>query len=103
MRGVEDRDDRSRPFISWKEGVSVSTAPGGFGYKGWFYFLLPEGAPIPDSLDVRHTPTRNDNGHYSICCRNRMRRDAYEGALDNLARAALARAVELGKRSLYHS
>lgn len=103
VRGVEDRDDRGRPFISWKEGVSVSTARGGFGYKGWFYFLLPEGTPIPDSLDVRHTPSRNDDGHHSIRCRNLMRRDAYEGALDNLARAAVARAVEIAKRSLYHS
>lgn len=103
VRGVEDRDDRGRAFISSKEGVSVSATRGGFGYKGWFYFLLPEGTPVPDSLDVRHTPSRNDSGHYSIRCRNLMRRDAYEGALDNLARAALARAVELRKQSLYHS
>jgi hypothetical protein len=103
LRGVQDRDDKGRAYINWKEGVSVSTARGGFGYKGWFYFLLPEGTPIPDSLDVRHTPSRNDDGHYSIRCRNLMRRDAYEGALDNLARAAVARAVELSKQSLYHA
>ena len=58
---------------------------------------------MPGSLDVRHTPTRNDEGHHSIRCLNLMRQDAYEGALDNLARAALARAVELGKQSLYFS
>lgn len=103
VRGVLDRDDRGRPFINAKEGVSVSKAPGGFGYRGWFYFLLPKGTPIPDSLDIRHTPSRNDDGHYSIRCRNLMRQDAYEGALDNLARSALARSVELGKHSLYHS
>jgi hypothetical protein len=44
VRGVEDKDDRDRPFVSWKEGVSVSTVPGGFGYSGWFYFLIPGGA-----------------------------------------------------------
>lgn len=32
-----------------------------------------------------------------------MRQDTYEGALNNLARAALAKAVELGKQSVYHS
>jgi hypothetical protein len=32
-----------------------------------------------------------------------MRRDAYEGALGNLTRAALAKAVELGKQSFRHS
>jgi hypothetical protein len=32
-----------------------------------------------------------------------MRQDAYEGALDTLARAALAKAVEAGKQSFRHS
>jgi hypothetical protein len=103
VRGVEDRDDRDIPFISWKEGVSASAEPGGFGYEGWFYFLLPKGTAIPESLDVRPTPTRSDPGHHSIRCRNLMRRDAYEGALSNLTRAALAKAVELGKKPFRHS
>jgi hypothetical protein len=89
--------------VSWKEGVSVSTAPGGFGYSGWFYFLLPEGTSIPGSLDIKPTPTRNDPGHHSIRCRNLMRQDAYEGALDTLARLALAKAVEARKQSFHHS
>ena len=103
VRGVQDRDGKGRAYVSWKEGVSVSTARGGFGYKGWFYFLLPEGTPIPISLDVQHTPSRRDEGHHSIRCRNLMRRDAYDGAMDNLARAAVARAVELSRQSLYHA
>jgi hypothetical protein len=76
VRGVDDRDDHERPFVSWKEGVSVSTEPGGFGYEGWFYFLVPKGTPISESLDVKPTPTRSDPGHHSIRCRNLMRRDA---------------------------
>lgn len=103
VRGVQDRDSSGRPVVNWKQGVSVSTARGGFGYTGWFYFLLPEGTAVPDSLDVTHTPSSHDDGHHSIRCRNLMRKDAYEGALDNLARAALARAVELDKQSLYFS
>ncbi|MCO6455451.1 MAG: hypothetical protein J5I93_09145 [Pirellulaceae bacterium] len=103
VRGVEDRDDRGRAFVSAKEGVSLSAGRGGFGYRGWFYFLLPQGTPIPDSLDIRHTPSRNNDDHYSLRCRNLMRQDAYEGALDTLARAALAKAVELARQSLYFS
>ncbi|MDP9125514.1 MAG: hypothetical protein M3N82_13090 [Pseudomonadota bacterium] len=58
---------------------------------------------MPGSLDVKPTPTRNDPGHHSIRCRTLMRLDAYEGALDTLARAALAKAVEAGKQSFRHS
>ena len=103
VRGVEDRNTQDRAVVSWKEGVSVSTTPGGFGYSGWFYFLVPEGTSVPGSLDVKPTPTRNDPGHHSIRCRTLMRLDAYEGALDTLARAALAKAVEAGKQSFRHS
>lgn len=102
VRGIEDRNAQNRAEVSWKEGVSVSTAPGGFGYTGWFYFLVPEGTFVPGSLDVKPTPTRNDPGHHSIRCRNLMRKDAYEGALDTLARLALAKAVEAGKSSFRH-
>ena len=102
VRGVEDRDAQNRAEVSWKEGVSVSSAPGGFGYSGWFYFLVPEGTSVPASLDVKSTPSRSDSGHHSIRCRTLMRLDAYEGALNSLARAALAKAVEAGKQSFRH-
>jgi hypothetical protein len=103
VRGVEDRDASGRPFVNASEGVSVSTTVGGFGYSGWFYFLVPTGTAIPASLDVTATPTRNDSGHYSIRCRTLMRKDAYEGALDTLARSAIARAVAQARQSLYFS
>jgi len=32
--GVNDRDSGNRALVNWKEGVSVSTQPGGFGYDG---------------------------------------------------------------------
>ena len=103
VRGVADRNAQNRPEVSAKEGLSVSTSAGGFGYSGWFYFLLPKGTSVPVSLDVKATPTRNDLGHYSIRCLNLMRLDAYEGALDTMARSALAKAVEAGKQSFRHS
>ncbi|CAI8914812.1 Tse2 family ADP-ribosyltransferase toxin [Methylocaldum szegediense] len=102
IRGVNDTDPRTgRHYVSRNEGVSLSTTPGKFGYKFWFYFLLPEGTPVPDSLDVVQTGT--DQSHYAIRCKNLMRKDAYEGALNNLARAAIAKATELKRASLYFS
>lgn len=66
-------------------------------------FLFPAGTSVPGSLDVKPTPTNNDPSHHSIRCRSLMRLDAHEGALDTLARLALAKAVEAGKQSFFHS
>ncbi|MEJ2328219.1 MAG: hypothetical protein P8Y25_16070 [Chromatiaceae bacterium] len=99
VKGVNEEEGHRRPYRN--EGVSLSTEPGKFGYSGWLYFLLPTGTPIPDSLDVAQTGA--DRNHYSLRCLNRMRRDAYEGALDTLARAAIAKAVELRRQSLSFS
>lgn len=60
IRGVNDRNQSNNPYVSWKEGTSLSGTPGCFGYGGWFYFLLPKDTPIPASLDVKHTPSRRD-------------------------------------------
>ncbi|HSX90964.1 MAG TPA: hypothetical protein VLG17_23555, partial [Pseudomonas sp.] len=61
-------------------------------------FLLPQGTEIPPGLDVVQSGRK---GHYIIRCRVAMSQVAYEGALDNLARAAIARSVELRKSALY--
>lgn len=99
VQGVNDVAPNGRAYIDDSEGVSLSSARGKFGYAGWFYLLLPKGTSIPDSLDVKQTG--RDASHYSLRCKNRMRKDAYEGALNTLARAALAKAVELKLKSLY--
>lgn len=83
------------------EGVSVSKTRGGFGYSSWAYFLIPDGTTIPAGLDVAPSPTKRDKGHYSIRCRTRMRFDAYQGALDNLARNAIVKATQQGVPVLY--
>jgi hypothetical protein len=72
-------------------------------YDKWCFILLPEGTSVHAGRDVALTPTKNDQNHHSIRCRNKMRLDAYKGALDNLARNAIVKAVELGKSSLYFS
>jgi len=100
IRGVDDIDpDSGRKFVKSSEGVSLTKEHGKFGFRGWYYFLLPEGTSIDAGLDVRQTGS--DKNHYSIRCINAMTRTAYEGALDNIARSAIARAVELKRASLY--
>jgi hypothetical protein len=100
IRGVDDiNPDDKKKYISPNEGVSLSNAAGKFGYGIWYYFLLPTGTEIPAGLDVKQTG--RDAGHYSIRCRNAMTKTAYEGALDNVARSAIVKSVELGRESLY--
>jgi hypothetical protein len=102
VRGVDDVNPATRRrYVSAIEGVSLNTEAGRFGYDTWFYFVLPTGTSIPESLDV--TQTGADENHYSIRCRNSMKKEAYEGALDTLARAAIAKAVELARQSLLFS
>ncbi len=100
ITGVADIDpDARRRLISSDEGVSLSKAPGKFGYAMWYYFLLPEGTAVPVGFDV--VQTGSDKSHYSIRCINRLRKDSYEGALDNMARAAIAKAVEASRKYLH--
>lgn len=99
VKGVNETVGTRQPYRN--EGVSLNASAGKFGYTGWFYFLLPSGTEIPGSLDI--TQTGSDANHYSLRCLNRMRKDAYEGALDTLARAAIAKAVEDARQSLYFS
>ena len=102
VRGVRDVDTRTgKAYVSASQGVSLNKSPGKFGYQLWYYFLLPEGTELPVSLDV--VQTGSDSNHYSLRCVNSMTKDAYEGALDNVARAAIAKAVELGRSPLSFS
>lgn len=99
VKGVSETVNSRQPYRN--EGVSLNTTAGKFGYTGWFYFLLPIGTKIPGSLDV--SQTGNDANHYGLRCVNRMRKDAYEGALDTFARGALAKSVEDARQALYFS
>jgi hypothetical protein len=69
------------------------------GAKKWHSFTIPKGTDIPASLIVRFTGlNRTFNAdHYQIECLNPMTVDAMKGALDNFARSAVVRSVELGQ------
>lgn len=75
-------------------GASLFDKSGLFGAKHWWYFHIPEGTVIPDSLRVRHTGYNPvyEAEHYQIeAAMLRMPLDAYKGALDNLARNAIVK------------
>jgi hypothetical protein len=66
--------------------------------KFWLNFTIPEGTKMPGSLIIRNTGYNETYKatHYQIESRARkMRLDSYKGALDNLARNAVERAIEL--------
>ena len=84
-------------------GTSLFDRPGVFTKEGWLSFEVPNGTVIPDSLIVKNDGWRKrfKATHYQIESRaGRMTKQAMEGALDNFARNAIVRAVELGRASL---
>jgi hypothetical protein len=79
---------------------------GWFGFSHWKYFQVPKGTEYPDNLVIKRGRSRRTNKsgnrsgyHYQIEPKNRMTVMAYKGALDNFARSAVARSVELAKAS----
>lgn len=79
-------------------GTSLFDRDKVFKSKGWLSFKIPEGTIIPNSLIVRFTGYNKTfaANHYQIeCAAKMMRVDAYKGALDNLARNAVVRLIEL--------
>jgi hypothetical protein len=70
------------------------------GAQHWHSFKVPQDTVIPDSLVVRFTGHNRAFGadHYQIESKaGTMSLDAMKGALDNLARNAIVRLIELGE------
>ena len=87
-------------------GTSMFDVEGWFGFSNWKYFHVPNGTEYPDGLFIKRGSSvrTNKSGklrgrHYQIEPKNRMTVEAYKGALDNFARNAVVRAVNLSKTS----
>ncbi len=81
-------------------GTSLFDRAKVFTSSGWLNFEIPNGTPIPESLLVKNTGynKRFEATHYQIESRAQMMtKTAMQGALDNFARNAIARSVELAK------
>ncbi|WP_338848581.1 hypothetical protein V8J88_06680 [Massilia sp. W12] len=78
-------------------GTSLFDKDKAFGTKHWWYFTIPVGTVIPDSLRIRFTGRNDTYGadHYQIEASSiRMPVDSFKAALDNLARNAIAKQYE---------
>lgn len=94
------RGSDGKMWVHTGYGTSLFDREGIFKGKGWLNFTIPQGTEVPESLQVRRTDYNEkfEADHYQIEPRARMMLlESYKGALDNLARAALARTVELAK------
>jgi hypothetical protein len=83
-----------------KGGTSLFDRDKVFRGKSWFSFPIPNGTVVPSSLEVRHTGFNDslEANHYQIeCTSKRMPIESFKGALDNLARNAVVRFIELSK------
>lgn len=103
--GSRDADIDSFPgtdgtmWVKHRGGTSLFDRSKVFPGKKWLSFEIPAGTVIPESLIIRFTGynSRYQANHYQIEPKSKtMQMDAYKAALDNLARNAIVRAVELG-------
>jgi hypothetical protein len=97
--------ERGIPMVRNNGGTSLFDKPNVLpgGATVWHSFKIPQGAVIPDSLVVRFTGHNSAFGadHYQIEIRAQtMSVVALKGALDNLARNAVVRLVELGEAAV---
>ena len=92
----------AEPMVEPDGGTSLHNVDGWFGFAHCRYFRITVDTPIPDSLKVKKGKSKRTNKsgsrtgfHYQIEPLNRMTVDALKGALDNFARSAIVRQVEL--------
>ena len=80
-------------------GTSLFDRPGVLKGPNWLSFAIPDGTPIPDSLVVKNTGYNKQRKatHYQIEAKQMITKEAMMGALDNFARNAIARSVELSR------
>ncbi|HEV2677284.1 MAG TPA: hypothetical protein VGV37_22340 [Aliidongia sp.] len=89
-----------KPVVDPGGGTSLFDKNGVFGHKYWFYFTIPKGTIVPDSLTVRHTGHNSTYGaeHYQIeAAGAKLSVEAYKGALDNFARNAVVKLCEAAR------
>lgn len=97
-RAADVKFSKDKLWVKSGGGTSLFDKANVFKGKKWLNFTIPEGTEIPDSLNIRNTGynVTFKATHYQIeSAAKLMRVDAYKGALDNLARNAVVRSIEL--------
>ena len=91
-------DSNGHDWITSGGGTSLFDRPGVFPPKKWTSFRIPLGTVVPESIIVKFDGWRErfQANHYQIeSATNTMRSDAFRGALENLARNAIVRSIQL--------
>ncbi len=78
-------------------GTSLYNKSNFFKGKNWNYMLIPEGTPLDPNLIIVGPESRPamQADHYQIEAVKPLFVNVFKGALDNFARAAVARACEI--------
>lgn len=87
-------------WVRSKGGTSLFDREKVFPGNKWLSFAITAGTIVPEGLIIRRTDfnKKYQANHYQIeSLAGMMRMDAYMGALDNLARNAIVRAVAVAK------
>ncbi len=103
LADVSTKKEDGVEYVLAGGGTSLFDRPRVFTKEGWLSFEIPNGTVMPDSLIIKNDGWRKrfKATHYQIESRaGRMTKQAMEGALDNFARNAIVRAVELGRASI---
>lgn len=101
IRGADVRVSGDKLWVHAGGGTSLFDRANVFKSRGWLCFTTPTGTEVPDSLKIRHTGHNSAfmAEHYQIeVAAERMRLDAYKGALENLARNAVVKSIEIAQR-----
>ena len=85
-------------------GTSMFDVSGWFGPDSWEYFHVPKDTEYSEGLNIKRGRSKRKNRdktlsgrHYQIEPKNPMTVDAYKGALNHFARAAIAKQVQNAK------
>ncbi|KQQ97212.1 hypothetical protein [Massilia sp. Leaf139] len=90
--------------VQTKGGTSLHDKSGWFGHDDWRYFQIPNGTDYPEGIVLHKGKGAKQNRartvratHYQIEPKIPMTVDAFKGALDTFARAAVVRSIALAK------
>lgn len=98
-----DDADTGEEMVNTGGGTSMFDVTEWFGTDTWSYFHVPNETEYPASLHIHRGKKKRKNRagkrgyHYQIEPKNPMTVDGFKGALDNFARAALAKQVANAK------